>query len=389
MKNTLKFLTLLLSLISTKTIAIPFAGSDEYVNINETFNISDPKAIPGEVISLNKIQLHTTSSLDISSIESTCKGFWCTGGGIDLGYNGQAKYKIYITRMPVRVFDDKGNAYTATIAFSNKPIVLGVSEMNAMGGRKWYSTKTLSNVFNTQSENEEEYSSQFYWGKGYCGSLSGCYYKIAAYISSDSGMPYIYLKLPKNLSTNQISFNKVPVLKMQIDISNKKNAIVHSEAVYLYLSGKVQVPQRCYIKLNKDSFDFGTIYSNTKNGQVGQASVNLTTDCYYAQENTTQYLKIEAVSGGALIDNSMVYQIATDSDSHKALGVVFNINSASQCELSNKNKFNSEYLIHNIHYQQHYSTTDTVNFSLCKYGVPSLYGRKNITLRLTSRWVAP
>ncbi len=193
------------------------------------------------------------------------------------------------------------------------------------------------------------------------------------------------MKLPKNLSATSVSFKDINVFELQLSIGNQAGNSVNPITAKLYLSGTISIPQRCYIKADKNSFDFGTVYSNSDNGILKNMSASVTTDCYYAPDNTQQYLKMEAVSGGALNSSSMIYQIASDS----ALGMVFNINNAPNCNATtdNKNVFNKEYLIRTITYQQHLSATDKLNFSLCKYGVPSVTGQKNVVLRLTSRWV--
>lgn len=95
---------------------------------------------------------------------------------------------------------------------------------------------------------------------------------------------------------------------------------------------------------------------------------------------------MDAVSGGVLNGKATVYQVASDP----ALGVVFNINNYSQCEsnTNDRNFFKQEYLIRKVFtQQQHQTSTDTINFSLCKYGVPSVTGQKIVVLKLTSRWV--
>ena len=117
--------------------------------------------------------------------------------------------------------------------------------------------------------------------------------------------------------------------------------------------------------------------------------MTLTTDCYYAPEGATQYLKMEAVSGGTLNNDRKKYSIAKDASSVSALDIIFNINNSADCtsDKSDENVFNTEYFVRKIKYQAHQSATDTVYFSLCKYGVPSVTGQKSIVLKLTSRWV--
>ncbi|HHC4763280.1 TPA: hypothetical protein ACN6Z6_004558 [Escherichia albertii] len=390
MNNMCKFFTLLFGMVFIKdSVAYSFSGSDQTVSVNQSFTITDSNAIPGKWLKLGKISMRSASSIDLGAINA-CSNLWCTGGEIGLGNSGQANYTLHLTRIPFTVKDDAGNSYLFSVAFPDGYPIIGVSERNSMGGKSWSSTVNLPGLFSSPSESQDKYSSSVTWAQGWCGAISGCNYTIASYPHTSSGMPYIFLKLPTNLSVRNISFPEQPVLKMKVNVGKKSGSSIESQEVSLYIKGTITVPQRCYIKADNNSFDFGLIYSNTTSGMIKQQTMKLTTDCYYAPDNTTQSIKVEAVSGGTLVDSDNIYQIATDTLSRKALGIVFNINSQADCNSlsGGKNVFNREYLIRKIKYQAHQSETDTVNFSLCKYGVPTEFGQKNIVLKITSRWVA-
>ncbi|WP_149540547.1 hypothetical protein [Escherichia albertii] len=390
MNNMCKFFTLLFGMVFIKdSVAYSFSGSDQTVSVNQSFTITDSNAIPGKWLKLGKISMRSASSIDLGAINA-CSNLWCTGGEIGLGNSGQANYTLHLTRIPFTVKDDAGNSYLFSVAFPDGYPIIGVSERNSMGGTSWSSTVNLPGLFSSPSESQDKYSSSVTWAQGWCGAISGCNYTIASYPHTSSGMPYIFLKLPTNLSVRNISFPEQPVLKMKVNVGKKSGSSIESQEVSLYIKGTITVPQRCYIKADNNSFDFGLIYSNTTSGMIKQQTMKLTTDCYYAPDNTTQSIKVEAVSGGTLVDSDNIYQIATDTLSRKALGIVFNINSQADCNSlsGGKNVFNREYLIRKIKYQAHQSETDTVNFSLCKYGVPTEFGQKNIVLKITSRWVA-
>ncbi|MCZ8574790.1 hypothetical protein OM226_22735 [Escherichia albertii] len=390
MNNMCKFFTLLFGMVFIKdSVAYSFSGSDQTVSVNQSFTITDSNAIPGKWLKLGKISMRSASSIDLGAINA-CSNLWCTGGEIGLGNSGQANYILHLTRIPFTVKDDAGNSYLFSVAFPDGYPIIGVSERNSMGGKSWSSTVNLPGLFSSPSESQDKYSSSVTWAQGWCGAISGCNYTIASYPHTSSGMPYIFLKLPTNLSVRNISFPEQPVLKMKVNVGKKSGSSIESQEVSLYIKGTITVPQRCYIKADNNSFDFGLIYSNTTSGMIKQQTMKLTTDCYYAPDNTTQSIKVEAVSGGTLVDSDNIYQIATDTLSRKALGIVFNINSQADCNSlsGGKNVFNREYLIRKIKYQAHQSETDTVNFSLCKYGVPTEFGQKNIVLKITSRWVA-
>lgn len=385
MKKMCVFILPFSMLCAEPTMAV-YPTQNQSFEVNESFGATDSGAVPETWLKLSKLNLGTASS--ISSALSPCSYqiFMCTVGSINLGYNGKASYILNIYRYAATITDDAGNSYVITIAFPDGAPAIGIYEHNNQGGKQWNSLASYSgSKFLSPPDSTGDTGYVFGSAQGYCGNISGCVYSVGAYSHSNSSMPYVYMKLPKNLSATSVSFKDINVFELQLSIGNQAGNSVKPITAKLYLSGTISIPQRCYIKADKNSFDFGTVYSNSDNGILKNMSASVTTDCYYAPDNTQQYLKMEAVSGGALNSSSMIYQIASDS----ALGMVFNINNDPNCNATsdNKNVFNKEYLIRTITYQQHLSATDKVNFSLCKYGVPSVTGQKNVVLRLTSRWV--
>ncbi|AUZ94140.1 TPA: hypothetical protein KZS50_003732 [Escherichia coli] len=383
------FILLLCLLWAKTTMADVFTPGDQTINVNKSFGVADSGAVSGDWFKVSQLNMNTSGN--ISSFNSNpCYPltFLCTGGLVSLGYNGKANYSLEITRHVATITDDAGNNYMFTLAFPDNPPVVGIYENNrAVVGRIWNTRAAIDNSFNSPPVSQQDTAKASASAQGYCGNISvGCNYAIAAYMHADSGMPYLYAKFPKNISAKSISFNDIKLLEFKLTVRNKAGDTVIPVTAKLYISGTISVPQRCYIRADKNSFDFGTVYSNANNGSVKNVSTSITTDCYYAPKGTTQYLKMDAVSGGSLNDSSKVYQVASDP----ALGVVFNINNYSQCEsnTNDRNFFKQEYLIRKVFtQQQHQTSTDTINFSLCKYGVPSVTGQKTVVLKLTSRWV--
>ncbi len=383
------FILLLCLLWAKTTMADVFTPGDQTINVNKSFGVADSGAVSGDWFKVSQLNMNTSGN--ISSFNSSpCYPltFLCTGGLVSLGYNGKANYSLEITRHVATITDDAGNNYMFTLAFPDNPPVVGIYENNrAVVGRIWNTRAAIDNSFNSPPVSQQDTAKASASAQGYCGNISvGCNYAIAAYMHADSGMPYLYAKFPKNISAKSISFNDIKLLEFKLTVRNKAGDTVIPVTAKLYISGTISVPQRCYIRADKNSFDFGTVYSNANNGSVKNVSTSITTDCYYAPKGTTQYLKMDAVSGGSLNDSSKVYQVASDP----ALGVVFNINNYSQCEsnTNDRNFFKQEYLIRKVFtQQQHQTSTDTINFSLCKYGVPSVTGQKTVVLKLTSRWV--
>ncbi|EHU0062370.1 TPA: hypothetical protein GFX72_21570 [Escherichia coli] len=384
------FILLLCLLWAKTTMADVFTPGDQTINVNKSFGVADSGAVSGDWFKVSQLNMNTSGN--ISSFNSNpCYPltFLCTGGLVSLGYNGKANYSLEITRHVATITDDAGNNYMFTLAFPDNPPVVGIYENNrAVVGRIWNTRAAIDNSFNSPPVSQQDTAKASASAQGYCGNISvGCNYAIAAYMHADSGMPYLYAKFPKNISAKSISFNDIKLLEFKLTVRNKAGDTVIPVTAKLYISGTISVPQRCYIRADKNSFDFGTVYSNANNGSVKNVSTSITTDCYYAPKGTTQYLKMDAVSGGSLNDSSKVYQVASDP----ALGIVFNINNNSLCESSGtieRNSFKQEYIIRNVFIQQqHLTGTDTINFSLCKYGVPSVTGQKTVILKLTSRWV--
>ncbi|EHY3137129.1 hypothetical protein K4C27_003776 [Escherichia coli] len=385
MKKMCVFILPFSMLCAEPTMAV-YPTQNQSFKVNESFGATDSGAVPETWLKLSKLNLGTASSISAALSPCDYQNFMCTVGSINLGYNGKASYILNIYRYAATITDDAGNSYVITIAFPDGSPAIGIYEHNSQGGRQWNSLASYSgSKFLSPPDSARDTGYVFGSAQGYCGNISGCVYSVGAYSHSNSSMPYVYMKLPKNLSATSVSFKDINVFELQLSIGNQAGNSVNPITAKLYLSGTISIPQRCYIKADKNSFDFGTVYSNSDNGILKNMSASVTTDCYYAPDNTQQYLKMEAVSGGALNSSSMIYQIASDS----ALGMVFNINNDPNCNATtdNKNVFNKEYLIRTITYQQHLSATDKLNFSLCKYGVPSVTGQKNVVLRLTSRWV--
>ncbi|HIB4007750.1 TPA: hypothetical protein ACWQ2B_005129 [Escherichia coli] len=382
MTSMYKTLILIFFLVYTETAMADYtyAAVNENHTITKTFSSTDA---PDTWLDLGQLNIGTASGLSTGLSPCIPSTFMCTAGSIDLGFNGQAGYILYLSRKPATIKDNEGNSYMITLAFPRSVPVVGVHEYNSMGGRTW---ETIANIDNSLSEPKDgnDAASASATAQGYCGNVNGCSYRIGSYIHNNSGMPSVYIKLPKNISAKTISFQDLPVLELTLYISNKAHNTVSPTSAKLYLSGTISVPQRCYIRADKSSFDLGTVYSNADNGILKNMSASITTDCYYAPDNTQQYLKMEPVSGGIINSDTTIYQVDSDS----ALGIVFNINNNPQCGSSSDNKtFNKEHLMRTITYKQHQTTTDTINFALCKYGVPLITGQKKVILKLTSRWV--
>ncbi|MEF7936576.1 hypothetical protein U9873_23820 [Escherichia coli] len=380
------FIFLIFLLFSKLTMAdiTSYPTHDVKIAVSNSVNASDA---PGTWLNLGKINIGTDESLNSSLSPCGSTAGMCTAGQVKMNWLGDAKFKIYLIRTPKTITDTAGNSYILTVAFPSKEPVAGIYELNRQGGHTYNYGLNFDggSDISQPSETVDSVFINLRKVKGYCGNAAGCPYTIGSFIHTNSGMPSVYVKIPSNISARKITFQNVQVLELQLTAYGTSETSGTPTTAKLYLSGTISVPQRCYINVDKYSFDFGTIYSNVGNGVLKNNSATITTDCYYAPNDTKQYLKMEAISGGTLDTNSKVYLIGSDS----ALGIVFNINNNPLCEqtTNEQDKFNTEYLMRTITYQAHAKESDIVNFALCKYGVPSVTGQKNISLKLTSRWV--
>ncbi|HDC4802745.1 TPA: hypothetical protein O8U71_004782 [Escherichia coli] len=370
-----------------------FQGSSKVVSLNKTFTVEDNTAVPETWLELTTVSMNTPSSSSSiyiagSTTAGICSSYFCTGGEISLGNTGQAKYIVYLTRYPVTITDNAGNQYVFSVSFPNGMPVVYASDFNHASNKYWHKALSMSASGDFTSPS----SSQSALGvttnaQGYCGSISGCLWRSAFWMSSAGGAPVISIKLPKNLSSQTITFNEQTLLSLSGYLGNKSNPLsITIPTISLKISGSITIPERCFLSVDKNSFDFGNIYTNAENGEQGNVTANVTTTCNYAPDGTQQYITMTAVSGGNLNASKNYYEIGNESSTNEALGIIFKVNDRPDCE-SKGDKFNSEQLINSFTYGWSQSKTTPIYFSLCKYGIPSRTGAQNIALKLTSRWV--
>ncbi|HFP5151013.1 TPA: hypothetical protein ACHIDG_004761 [Escherichia coli] len=382
------FILLCLLLCAQKTIA-NYSALPSNQRLDVSKSIPYETNSPGGWVNVGELPINTGGDYHIGSDNdyNMCllARYLCTSGSISLGHTGQANYTIYITRRFAEIKDESGGNYTLTVGFPDGPPVVGLYE----NIRNWdeHNTPLTFNGSLSAPGKDFDYLSAHVSGTAteWCGSIVGCEYWMGAYIHNNTGMPSLYIKLPKNLKTHSISFNDVEILSLELSMGNKAHDTVTPVSAKLYISGTIVVPQRCYIKADNTSFEVGKISPNGINGLIKDVSTSVTTTCYSAPEGTQQYLKMAPVSGGKLSYDNLRYYIDNDS----AIGFIFNISRMLDCNSvsDNNNRFNSEYFMRQINSSKQAVFSDRINFGLCKYGVPSITGEKTVILRLTSRWV--
>ncbi len=377
---------LLLLFCSVAESAIGVTGSHANVSISQSF---ETQVKSGQWIYVKDLDLPTYDSL----ANGKCVvSYLCSYGESKLGYNGKGNLFLRIATEHRVVTDSEGRKYELTVAFPYGPPTIGISEKNWANSREWYKTYTFPHAIAQPQNNTSSAYSDYIYGQGGCGSLSGCGYGFSNYFHTSTKKPALYVKLPENIKTGTVIFKDVPMLTLASTVDNAAhNDTANPEPRQLLLSGTITIPQRCYINIEgSGSIDFGSIYSNSSNEIIKQQQGDIVTTCHNVPNNTKQYIKVSGSSGGNVTKNGFIYEFAKDTNGQGALGFAFSFGKQAICNVvtEDKNKFDSEYLIRTITQGVPNATyKDSMNFSLCKYGIPATYGQKSVLITVTSRWV--
>ncbi|GCZ94481.1 hypothetical protein [Escherichia coli] len=385
----LSLLTLFLGFSQFSSVAYSdtFYGSPKVVNLS---NVIDSTDSPETWIKLSTFEMNSIpgEGMNITHNSDPCGIYFCTGGTIDVGSGGASGYIIYLTRYPVTIRDNSGNSYVFSVAFPNGSPNIYYSEYNLGSGRVIHTPSGMSdNRFIQPSESQEAISGSLHTKLNPCGNLYGCTIRAGAWMQGNV-YPSIYIKLPRNLSAQTLTFDEETLLTLSGYISKKDNlGTVTMPRISLKIRGSITIPQRCFLNVDNTSFNFSSLFSNAVNGLQSNKNANVTTTCNYAPEGTKQYMKMTAISGGSLNNTKDYYEVGNESATNKALGIIFKINGAnSNCD-TNGDIFEHEYLINTFNYGLNVTKSTPINFYLCKFGMPTRTGEQRIILKLTSRWV--
>ncbi|ENA3978156.1 FasG [Escherichia coli] len=294
---------------------------------------------------------------------------------------------------PVDVDTENGKKLTFSAYFKGTPIVRW-EEHNRQGGRSMYhkyfigvgSVGTSAGAITQWSSGEKSPSLV-------CGSIAGCTIGTHTYFDNTmSGSLVLSVKLPADFQKGTYIFSNVPVLHLGHTSRNASGTNKESIDTVVYISGKITVPERCYIETGSNAeIKFNDVNAGMNNGKLEERNFELRTTCKYINLKLKQYVKVSGSNGDS------EYEIFSKTSSNdKALALVMNIvrgdngeNYSADCNPSSgRVKFGHEYLLREINGNglNIYSYNDIIKLSLCKYGVPKDYGEKNIPLTIISRW---
>ncbi|ENZ5952283.1 hypothetical protein ACGXZQ_004172 [Escherichia albertii] len=388
MTNLIRMLSIVLILFCPLSMAASVqVGTHKTQNVSVIYGVAQK---PGEWIFISDIDL---PRLDLNTTSMCTSSELCLYGETKLGHNGKARIVLWVDTPYQVITDAEGRKFEFKVAYPHGGPIIGINEINHRGGNTWKTNFTMSaNSATLPSESDTTISSNgFIRAQGYCGSPQGCQYGFASYFHSSSPKPGLYVKLPENIKSGDLTFTDVPVLKFRIKVNNAaENDPAIPEPRELRISGRISIPQRCYISLEgSDTLNFGSIFTNRDNGLIQQHTGTILTYCKNAPQKTRQYLKVEGVSGGTLSNDNYVYEFERDNMAKRALGFVFRIGNAPECNPSqdNRNRFNKEYDNGYISAGSYVERRDKINIGLCKYGIPISEGNRQVAIKITSRWV--
>ncbi|MED9748997.1 hypothetical protein RCN96_06870 [Escherichia coli] len=385
----LSLLTLFLGGAQFSSVAYSdtFYGTPKVVYLS---NVIDSTNSPGTWIKLSSFKMNSIpgEGMNITQTSDPCGIYFCTGGTINVGSGGTPSYIIYLTRYPVTIRDNSGNSYAFSVAFPDSTPNIYYSEYNLGSGRVVHTASGISvDSFIQPSESQGAVSGILRTKLNPCGDLYGCTIRAGAWMQGIV-YPSIYIKLPRNLSPQTLTFDEETLLTLNGYISRRDNLnTVTMPTISLKIRGSITIPQRCFLNVDNTSFNFNSLFSNAVNGLQSNKVANVTTTCNYAPDGTKQYMKMTATSGGSLNNTKDYYEVGNESATKKALGIIFKINDTnSNCD-TNGDIFEHEYLINTFTYGLNVTKSTPINFYLCKYGMPERTGEQRIILKLTSRWV--
>ncbi|HBB8498464.1 TPA: FasG [Escherichia coli] len=227
-----------------------------------------------------------------------------------------------------------------------------------------------------------------------CGDLGGCTIDTHTYFDNRSGGALkLAVKLPAAFRKGTYTFSNVEVLDLGHTARNASGTTQQSVSAKVYISGKITVPERCYIDTGSGSeIKFNDVSAGASNGEIDKRSFTLKTTCKYINLKLNQYIKVNGSNGLS------EYEIfSRDNSNEKALALVMRIvrgdngeDFYANCEPDHSGRvyFSKEYLLREINGNglNIHTYNDIIRFSLCKYGIPKDYGEKIIPLTIVSRW---
>ncbi len=365
-------------------------GADWKFSVSDA--IDDTNKIPGEWIDLGELSsLPTYASLTMNSTAYTgaCIDKFCIGGTVTANRSNRINYELTVTFTPQTWTDDKQLTWGVALAWPDGLPTIEVGDYNSDSGNHKYTQLSLN------APTKPEYTIATLSGKSQtqCGILLGsCNMSLSTYFYTGSSRPHLYIKIPENVSQSSIDFSSIAskmknLMHMNLYIYNNAGSSTEQKNIYAYpSSGNFSIPQRCSLNLDNTRLSFPSIKRGDNNGLQSMLSTTITTTCTNAPANTKQYISVQPVTGGDIVNNK--YITHKDNSDSPALGFVYSLDSTSlNCEKGES--FNTDSLLRSLSGNNSENYKNTINFGICKYGIPLQYGESYATIKIVTRWETP
>ncbi|EFH6920371.1 hypothetical protein GNO39_20455 [Escherichia coli] len=367
-----------------------YDGTDWKFTVSDV--ISNTNKTPGEWVDLGELSLPTYASLTMNTTDtsnSACSNRFCIGGTVTATRYNRINYELTVTFTPQTWTDDKQLTWEVALAWPDGSPTIEVGDYNNDSGNHRYTQSSLN------APTKPEYTIATLSGKSQtqCGIFLGtCYMSLSTYFHTDSSRPHLYIKIPKNVSQSSIDFSSIAsrmknLMHMNLYIYNNAVSSTVQKDIYAYpSSGSFSIPQRCSLNLDNTKLSFPNIKRGDNNGLQSMLSTTITTTCSNAPVNTKQYISLQPVTGGDIVNSK--YVTHKDNSGSPALGFVYSLDSTSlNCEKGES--FNTDSLLRSLSGGNSETYKNTINFGICKYGIPSQYGKSNATIKIVTRWETP
>ncbi|MEE7423792.1 hypothetical protein Q0Q83_22035 [Escherichia marmotae] len=365
-------------------------GTDWKFTVSDT--ISNTDKTPGEWVDLGVLSLPTYASLTMNTSATSnaaCINRFCIGGTVTATRLNKINYELTVTFTPQTWTDDKNLTWGVALAWPDGLPTIEVGDYNSHSGNHEYTQLTLN------APTTPEYRVAALSGKSQtqCGiALGTCDMSLSTYFYTGSSKPHLYIKIPENVSQSSIDFSSIAskmknLMHMNLYIYNNAVTSTVQKDIYAYpSSGSFSIPQRCSLNLDNTKLSFPSIKRGDNNGLLSMSSIIITTTCTNAPTNTKQYISVQPVTGGEIVNNK--YVTHKDNSGNPALGFVYSLDSTSlNCDKGES--FNTASLLRSLSGSNSEIYKNTINFGICKYGIPLQYGESNATIKIVTRWETP
>ncbi|EFH6995789.1 hypothetical protein U9258_23220 [Escherichia coli] len=322
------------------------------------------------------------ADIDVSKVKSPYYG--PNGGGLECdtymtlcARAWNPNYPVYFNVTPVAYHKDELKR-SVSHNVNNKDFLFTINYQNINYRLTFYngdtgSTQHMDGILGDSQQFRPNRSCQQF--------ITGCKrYESRSYLKS--GIISISVKLPSDIKGGVYAFNNVNLGRFVTSYLARPNVEI-SGSSYLYLSGTITLPDRCYLSLSNKEINFNAIKATENNGWIAQKTISLASTCVGNDKPVKLDIKIQPISGSSVTNNHL--DLAKDSQGNPALGIFASFLDTTQCQ--SDYTYNTFSNVGTMMVATTGSATidQKIYFNLCKYGIPTT-GTHNASVNIVARW---